>query len=80
LACRVPDLQFDVLALDFNHPCAELDADRDFMLLSKPLVDELEQETRLAHTCVTDEDEFEQITIRHLLLLAHQGFENEFIL
>ena len=41
LACGVPDLQFDLLGVDGDHSCAELDADGEVMHRLEALVREL---------------------------------------
>ena len=46
---RVPDLELDLLALDVDHPGAELHADGEVVDRLEPLVGELEKEAGLAH-------------------------------
>ena len=52
LACRVPDLELDFLVVNFDRPRAELDTDRQVVLLTEPLVRELEKQARLADTFI----------------------------
>jgi len=35
LACRVPNLQLDLLAVNRDHPCSELDSDRQVVHCAK---------------------------------------------
>lgn len=65
LAGRVPNLQLDLLAVDGDHPGAELDADRQVMNRLEALVGELEQQAGLADACVAYDDVFEQVRVRH---------------
>ena len=51
LTDRVPDLQFDLLALDVDHPGAELPPDGQVVDGLEALVRELEEEAGLAHPC-----------------------------
>jgi len=44
LAGGVPDLKLDVLLLDLDGACTELDADGQVVLLTESLVRELEEE------------------------------------
>lgn len=53
LSYRVPDLQFDGLALAGDRLRAELHADRRIVFLLELVVSELEHQTALAHVCVT---------------------------
>ena len=46
---RVPDLELDLLALDVDHPGAELDPDGEVVHWLEPLVGELEEQAGLAH-------------------------------
>ena len=59
-ACRrthsVPDLQLDLLVVDGDHACAELDADREVVHLLEALVGELQQQARLSHAGIADDD------------------------
>lgn len=65
LAGRVPNLQLDLLAVDGDHPRAELDPDRQVMDRLEALVGKLEQQAGLANTCVAYDDVFEQVRVRH---------------
>lgn len=59
LTSSVPDLEFDLLAVDCDHSSAELDAYSEVVDGLEPLVCELEEETGLANACVADYDVFE---------------------
>lgn len=63
LAGRVPNLQLDLLAVDGDHPGAELDPDRQVMDRLEALVGELEQQAGLADACVAYDDVFEQVRV-----------------
>lgn len=72
VAYCIPDLQLDVFVVYGDHFSAEFHTDGHFMLLSESLVDELQQEARLADTYVatvrtgiTDDDEFEHVSVGH---------------
>ena len=47
---RVPDLKFNLESINWNHAGAKLNPDGQIVHGLKPLVCELEQKTRLAHT------------------------------
>ena len=50
LAGRVPNLQLDVLLLDLDRAGTKLDANGQVVLLTEPLVCELEEQAGLADT------------------------------
>ena len=50
-AYRVPDLQFDLLAIYVDHPRPKLDADGEIMDWLKSFVRELQKQARFANTC-----------------------------
>lgn len=50
LAGRVPNLQFDVLLLDLDRAGSKLDANGQVVLLTEPLICELEEQAGLADT------------------------------
>ena len=52
LARRVPNLEFDILVINFNCTTAELYSDRQIMLLSEALVRELQEQARFSDTCI----------------------------
>jgi len=61
LSCGVPYLKFHVSLATHDHSeVAEFDADRHVVLLFEDLVNEASQDATLAHTCVADDDHFEQ--------------------
>ena len=51
LAGGVPDLQLDILIINFYSATAELDSNSQIVLLAESLVRELKQQARLADTC-----------------------------
>lgn len=48
---RVPDLQLDLLAIYVDHARPKLHANSEVVHWLEPLVCELQQQARLAHTC-----------------------------
>lgn len=59
LASRVPDLQLDVLLLDLDGASTKLDSDGQIVLLTEPLVRELEKKAGFSDTCVSNDDVLE---------------------
>ena len=53
---RVPNLQLDLLVIDSDHPGTELNTDGQIVNLLKPFVCELQQQARLSHACIADDD------------------------
>ena len=51
LTYGIPNLQFDLLAVNGHHPGAKLDADGQVVHRLEALVGELQQQTRLADAC-----------------------------
>ena len=70
LPCSVPNLNFDVLAVQVNRFYFEIDADRYDVRLLDVFLTQPEEQTRLAHLSVSDDDEFEQV-IKWLLSPCH---------
>lgn len=58
LTSRIPDLQFDLLALDVDHAGPELHPDGEVVDRLEPLVCELKQQAGLAHASISDNDIF----------------------
>eukprot|EP00227_Mantoniella_beaufortii_P021557 CAMPEP_0197591626 /NCGR_PEP_ID=MMETSP1326-20131121/13819_1 /TAXON_ID=1155430 /ORGANISM="Genus nov. species nov., Strain RCC2288" /LENGTH=295 /DNA_ID=CAMNT_0043157157 /DNA_START=218 /DNA_END=1100 /DNA_ORIENTATION=+ len=65
---RVPDLQLDLLVVDGDHAAAELHADGQVVHVLEPLVRELQQQARLAHASVSNDDVLEEVRVAHLCL------------
>mmetsp|Transcript_117814 Transcript_117814/g.175990 ORF Transcript_117814/g.175990 Transcript_117814/m.175990 type:complete len:274 (-) Transcript_117814:82-903(-) len=65
LAGGIPDLKFDEFVVQVDHAGAELDSNRQIVDGLKSLVGELQQQTGLSDACVTDDDVFEEIGVRH---------------
>lgn len=62
---RVPYLQLDGLVFDRHHTRPEFHANGQIMHGLKPFVCELQQQTRLPNTCITDDDILKQVRVRH---------------
>lgn len=63
LACGVPNLQFELVALAVDLDGPEFDADRRVNVRFELLLQKLHHETRLSDVRVADYDEFEKIVV-----------------
>lgn len=63
LAGRVPQLQPDVLVSDAHAAYLEVDADRADVVLGELVVCKAQQQARLAHTTVANEQQLEEMVV-----------------
>ena len=61
--CGIPYLQFDLFIVDRDHARAKLDANRQVVNLLEPLVGKLQEQARLAHARVADDNVFEEVGV-----------------
>ena len=59
----IPNLQFNDLIVYLDAEGAEFDTNGYLMLLFKLIVHHSFHKTRFAHTCITNDDEFEQMIL-----------------
>ncbi len=64
LACRVPNLQFKHLILDFDKEASEFDPDRHIMFLFEFVLNKAFEHTRLADTCIPNDNQLEKGIMR----------------
>ena len=65
LASSVPDLQLYLFGVDGDHAGSELHSDGEVVHRLEPFVGELEEETGLSDSRVSDDDVFEEVSVRH---------------
>lgn len=64
LACSVPNLKLNVFVANFDGFCSEFNSDGYVVGCASLVFDELQHNTGLTNTSVSDNDEFEQVMVR----------------